>query len=98
MSFLKKTNCLTFAIAFYRSRPSASLNVALSFTQLHFFVLDYEQGKYYTVEWKLYRRHIPFLWLIAPFCDGRPVVRCGFPYRHFRGLVIQLLRSKYGTR
>lgn len=85
-----RSSCYRFARDYCRLKPSASLCCALSFTKLHFFVVDYEQGEYYTIEWKLFRRDRPFLWIIAPFCLGRPVVRYGMSYRHFRGVIIQL--------
>lgn len=84
-----KNSCYRFARDYCRGRPSAQLCLALSFTQLHFFVIDYEQGEYYTIEWKLFRKQVPFLCLFARFCLGRPVVRYGLQYRHFRGIVIQ---------
>lgn len=84
-----RVSCYKFARDYCRLKSSASMCLALSFTQLHFFVVDYEQGEYYTIEWKLFRKQVPFLWLFARFCLGRPVVRYGLQYRHFRGIVVQ---------
>lgn len=87
-----KNSCYRFARDFCRARPSAQLCLALGLFHLHYFALDYEQGEYYTVEWKVDFPSVPFLFLFARFCVGRPYIRYGDVYRDYPGIVVHFKR------
>lgn len=93
MSFSGKSSCFQFARSYCKLRSSAQLCLALGLFHLHFFALDYERGDYYTVEWKVDFPPVPFLFLFARFCVGKPVVRYGDVYRDYPGVVIHFKRK-----